>query len=418
MNNNEIIISLLFLSLLVFLIFQHVIISKDLTDVNQFKNEKDLKYMENLLKETKIILNDILSNRSNLPTHSYNEIKRISADELQIEKEVAELKKNMFFAKQELDNCKNFNLRSVAQAKISDNKRWLVIGIPTVSRKNNEQYLLQTLDSIASQLPLDNSDLLYHKILIVVCNMQINNDASVSHIIYQMAKEKYENSPLNPYFKFVSMQKDEILPDPVIGATSSNDRGSPNKPGFLVRRQTRNIAYVIEKALNIADYYLFLEDDMQFCPQSLLSFQYLISKANEYHQNWIAIRASYGMNGIFMRNKDLEEFSNYLLKHQTRRPPDHLVVEWYAGETKEALAYRQKRVNIGFKYNLFNHLGIISTLRNEKSGSFPGCYDMLVEPTVFKVEAYNPIDCPLDDIWPCKGKGYNKKLIDWSKLKK
>lgn len=40
-----------------------------------------------------------------------------------------------------------------------------------------------------------------------------------------------------------------------------------------------------------------------------------------------------------------------------RRPPDHLVVEYYAGETKAAKDYKGERANIGFKYNIFNHLG-------------------------------------------------------------
>ena len=87
-----------------------------------------------------------------------------------------------------------------------------------------------------------------------------------------------------------------------------------------------------------------------------------------------------------------------------RRPPDHLVVEWYAGEKPESKRYRGNRANIGFKYNLFNHIGSVSTLRSQKSGSFPQCYNVLREPVVFQVEAYNPISCPNDDLWPCKVK--------------
>ena len=76
-------------------------------------------------------------------------------------------------------------------------------------------------------------------------------------------------------------------------------------------------------------------------------------------------------------------------------------MEWYAGETEESSAYRKSRQNIGFKYNLFEHIGATSTLRSMKSGAFPMCYDLLVEPVLFKVEAWSSKECPKDDIWPC-----------------
>ena len=90
----------------------------------------------------------------------------------------------------------------------------------------------------------------------------------------------------------------------------------------------------------------------------------------------------------------------------------------FVGETAESKAYKGKRVNIGYRYNLFDHIGKISTLRSEKSGSFPGCYDELLEPTVFQVEAFSPHQCPKDDIWPCPSQKVDETRIHWGLLKK
>eukprot|EP01032_Pedospumella_encystans_P020844 gene20844-23672_t len=295
-------------------------------------------------------------------------------------------------------------------------EKWLVIGIPTVARAHHEEYLLRSLDTLAAQLPSDPSDLMYDKIVVNIINLQINAQPDREHKVFYRAREVYSEASKHPkakYFKFSEVQSHEVILDPVPNS-SPRDLGNANKPGFLVRRQTRNIVTVMRKSLNIAKYYLFLEDDMQFCNNGLLAMQYLLNKASRYHPNWLAIRASYGMNGIFMHNNDLETFADYLLKHQARRPPDHLVVEWYAGETPEAGKYRGKRANIGFKYNLFNHIGVVSTLRSQKSTSYPKCYEPLLEPTVFQVEAFNPRQCPRDDLWPCNVDNPDTFKIDWA----
>lgn len=289
----------------------------------------------------------------------------------------------------------------------SDNERyWLVIGIPTVSRSSNQDYLLTALSDIHKALPSDTSDPMFRKILVIVANM---NSKQKVHSRYQEAKQRWGDSVS---FEFVDEPpKNEI--DPKAGASPLNDRGNANVPGFAVRQQTRDIASVIGLAKNRSDYYLFLEDDMRFCKNMVAVFRYILQKANDYHPNWLAIRASYGMNGLFMRNDngDLEVFGKYLLKHQVRRPPDHLVVEWFAGETPESKIYKGNRVNIGFRYNLFDHIGVSSTLRTAKQTSFPRCYDQLLEPTVFAVEAFSVRACPRDNMWPCKVTNPQKDIV-------
>lgn len=410
-----------------------------------------------LMDQTKLLLNDIAASNLPLSPNTLRDIEQLTNEEklvgernVAMEKEMNRLEtglarcsKAKYEAEASLSTCKadlneatsksistlpvdcppSNNVivsSSSASAVNTDEKKWLVIGIPTVARRNNEDYLLKSLAAMADQLPLDPDDPLYHQILINVINMQANSDPRRAHVMFEKAKELYGSatSPYASYFRFSELQKNDITPDPRSGTNAQSDPGNANVPGYLVRRQTRNIAFVVQRSLHLGKYYLFLEDDMQLCAQGFLAIQYLLRKASRYHPHWLAIRASYGMNGIFMHDEDLDVFAKYLIKHQTRRPPDHLVVEWYAGETPEAAAHKRDRRNIGFKFNLFDHLGVVSTLRAQAQTSFPRCYELLMEPTVFQVEAYNARDCPRDDLWPCNHiERPDLALIDWSQLR-
>jgi hypothetical protein len=229
------------------------------------------------------------------------------------------------------------------------------------------------------------------------------------HGRFDEAVKKYgpgSNHPKSAYFEFVTLTPQEMasedMTDPLEGKVKGNDVGNANHPGQRVRKQTRSIAMVMKKSMGRAKYFQFLEDDMVLCKGGLGATQHMLSKATRYHNKWIALRTSYGMNGIFLHDEDMAHFHQYLLKHQVRRPPDHLAVEWFAGETKESGGYRGKRVNVAYRFNIYDHIGVYSTLRSMKQTSFPKCYEALGEPTLFQVEAFSPTQCPKDDIWPCR----------------
>lgn len=46
---------------------------------------------------------------------------------------------------------------------------------------------------------------------------------------------------------------------------------------------------VLLESVSTGEYYLFLEDDMKFCPHGLTSIQYLLNKASLYHPDWLGI---------------------------------------------------------------------------------------------------------------------------------
>lgn len=47
--------------------------------------------------------------------------------------------------------------------------------------------------------------------------------------------------------------------------------------------------------------------------------------------------------------------------------------------------YKGTRPHIAFRYNLFEHLGDISTLRTAKTPVYAACYEQLLDPVLFEV---------------------------------
>lgn len=286
---------------------------------------------------------------------------------------------------------------------------WLAIGIPTVARPDNVDYLSGTVRALVAQLPTVRSDPMFDSVQVVV----MNNEPG-QHDAFRASRDKhaFAGAAFASAIDFVdNVERVERTPYEALelskadrAGMSKAARGQARPPDSKVQQQTRDVAQLLRYVAEVhrPEFYLFMEDDFLLCPQGLEATRYLLNRATLSHGDWLAIRASFGLNGILLHGKDLVPLATYLDKHQARRPPDHLTSEWLLGETAEAAAHKRERAHLAFRYNLLEHVGAVSTLRKAPPRTkFPMCWRPLVAPVLFMAEAFKASACPADDVWPC-----------------
>lgn len=284
------------------------------------------------------------------------------------------------------------NRAAEAVSTKASERLWLAVGLPTVPRINDEDYLGTTLTAFAKELAPQSP--LADAIGIFVVNVH-----GPGHRRFDEARERFAGRTA---FRFSDHAEDPSITTKDRGEGDARHiAGNANRPGWKVRKQTRDVAAVLRVVHAEARYFVFGEDDMALCAHGLRAMSYIVERASTYYPDWLAVRASFGMNGIFLKYDDLVPFADYLIEHQSRRPPDHLVVEWFAGEKEQSQAYKGTRPHLGFRWNIFRHLGTKSTL-GSNTKRMPGCFEVLTVPVVFPVEAYLKATCPRQDFTPCE----------------
>ena len=353
--------------------------------------EKDVKVAQELAEELELKLSE-----SSLDALSHGTENAYQQEVLDLcERRLTQALTTERTTHNELEQCKVEAIKASAESKMPfSSPVWLAIGIPTVARKVDGEpidYLTHTLMALERNLPASSHDPLWGRVRIVVVD-----NSNTEHSVFESNRKRLEN---NQHFVFVenSDAKGEERP---VSLDPSSD-----KPGKRVRQQTLDVVFTLKEVHRLAkpQFYAFMEDDFELCANGLTAIQYVMNKATLYHGDWIAIRMSYGLNGIIIKGKDILPVATYFEGNVRRRPPDHLIVEWFAGETAFSKQHKNNRVNVGFRYNIFKHIGVKSTIRKAKfkHRNFPKCWEELLFPVVFEVEAFNPKECPEDDIWPC-----------------
>eukprot|EP01138_Halocafeteria_seosinensis_P008389 gb/GECG01008572.1/.p1 GENE.gb/GECG01008572.1/~~gb/GECG01008572.1/.p1 ORF type:complete len:539 (+),score=43.84 gb/GECG01008572.1/:1-1617(+) len=319
-------------------------------------------------------------------------------------------------------------------------KPWLLIGIPTTprmartNRKMQVDYIGPTVNSFLAQLPRTPSHPLFGRVRLLVID---NSGHNVSHRYLDELRHKLVNNSKSFYVS--------IVDNPRPAETQGKDLGSRNKPGAKVRQQTLDMSSSLTISSHFlrnfsAEYFMLMEDDFIPCPHAFETLRNATKKANivyeqirrirrnetrkmsssllkhlavhakrltaeaarnQSHEGWIALRVSFAMNGIILAAKDISVLANYMRQHFRRRPPDHLIVEWFAGENPQSFWDTQGRTVFAYKHNLFHHEGLDSTVGHRWKSSGPKCYDVLNKKTLFAPEAFNQDDCNHDDISPC-----------------
>ena len=243
-----------------------------------------------LLQETSQLLQDLADANMNLPSNVKSDIQTLRQDitsrsqvssgssNAKEEKKLQPFGSQLIMDKiqKDLQNCTNIVTNtavSLAQCRdrvanaanlapstshannfIGMNSKWLVIGIPTVGRPHNEDYLLQTLQAMADQFPDNPNDILYHQILVVIVDVQSEEINPKPHKRFEEAKTLYSIESGHSkagYFRFIQAEQSEVSLALDLEKKRINDVGNANTPGKMVRKQTRDIALVLRKSVDI-----------------------------------------------------------------------------------------------------------------------------------------------------------------------
>lgn len=282
---------------------------------------------------------------------------------------------------------------------------WLVIGIPSAPRRGSPPYLQQTLESLLAEFPDEATDPLYGKVRVIVMDVAPGQNHAVTALRGRLKYPKKGDTfaaKAAAYIEILDSPNSE--PDPTPDAPDPDDLHNPeDRPGRAVRAQTRNLVELLSLARHRGTYYMFMEDDFRVCPFMLRALHYVLAKAHTQQPSWLAIRLSYGMNGVLLRSSDLGPLIMHMRAGIARKPPDILWQEWATGDDRtQELKARPLMV---YRYNMMAHIGIVSSFAvRMPRPAWPGCYAPMDKAWSLNMrERYNEGRCEfVSDLSPCR----------------
>ncbi|KFM29335.1 Alpha-1,3-mannosyl-glycoprotein 4-beta-N-acetylglucosaminyltransferase C [Auxenochlorella protothecoides] len=268
-------------------------------------------------------------------------------------------------------------------------------------RQTGTKYLQRTLETLLDELPGGEEDLWRNEVSVLVMNNAPGEHAEFEEL-RRRAATGTDRFSLKARHYVTWLNNPGLVADPTPDAADPDDLHNPDdRPGRQVRKQTCDLIALLRHAAPLSRYYFFMEDDFEVCPFALRALHTAAVKANAQRESkgWVALRVSYGMNGVLMHNADIPDLVDYLWRHVTRKPPDLLWAEWVALQARA----RPPRPYAVYRYNVLNHLGAISSfaVRPDRPG-WPGCWAPMSSVWSLALsERYNRRCRDVSDVSPC-----------------
>jgi len=275
-------------------------------------------------------------------------------------------------------------------------------------------YLDQSFSSLLEGLPTSSSHPLWNTVKLFL----VNNFYPGKHEDFNRIKDRMKFDPRGHFFEFYEStrrlkeqekqeqkQKRSLL-------EADEDKEEEGEVGFKTGRklmrqiwgdeqeqirretqQTLDLCNMLTMLEGKSEYYLFMEDDMTLCPAGMEAIMHAVDKANR-QGGWRAIRFSFGLNGILIKNSDIPSLRDYWMSKGTGGPshlhsPDMLVLAYWAPMNGGLLI---------FKGNLMEHKGVVSTFEGRDHGTdYLKCW----ETNKFWPQ-FHEGPCQKDDLQPCR----------------
>ncbi|KAK3102284.1 hypothetical protein FSP39_010204 [Pinctada imbricata] len=224
-------------------------------------------------------------------------------------------------------------------------KSFLTIGIPTVKRKGTS-YLDKTLTSLNKSTQAAEKK----EVVIVVFFTDKDHEWIIqeAHNIYN----KYRNEVDSGFIQLVHPHHN-AYPNFTRLERTFND--SAERVAWR-SKQNLDYSYLFTYCQNISHYYMQIEDDVLVTPTYFKDIRRYITNRGSH---WFVLSFSkLGFIGKCFKSKDLSILADFLLMFFAEKPGDILL--------NDLRMIKGQRKEITYRPSMFQHIGIISSLKNKK----------------------------------------------------